>query len=76
MELCSDYTYLINEAHDGVLSEVKLGFELKYAKIYKENVEKEIDFRRCTLSRDFNLKIPCEISISKESWYDLEDVKI
>jgi hypothetical protein len=75
-ETCGDFAYLINEAHDGTLAEVPIGREMDYAMVYKQNIEKPIDFRRCTLSRDFELVIPCEISISKNSWYDLEDVKI
>jgi hypothetical protein len=76
MAQCGDYTFLVNEAHDGALAEVKIGREMEYAVEYKKNIETGIDFRKCTLSRDFELIIPCEVSISKNSWYDLEDVKI
>lgn len=73
---CGDFAYLINEAHDGTLAEVPIGREMEYAKVYKKNIEVSIDFRRCTLSRDINLVIPCEVSISKDSWYNLEEIKI
>ena len=75
-DYCSDFAYLINEAHDGTLAEVEIGREMDYAMEYKKNVEKAIDFRRCTLSRDFNLVIPCEVSMGRASWYDLKEVKI
>lgn len=65
----------INEAHDGVLAEVPWGREGYYIEDYMKNVTKPIDFRRCTLYRDFELVIPAEASWSKESWYRLEDWK-
>jgi hypothetical protein len=71
-----EFSFLINEAHDGTLAEVLIGKEMDYAMAYKKNIETPIDFRGCTLSRDFQLVIPCEVSISKGSWQDLEDVKI
>lgn len=75
-EKCGEYAYLINEAHDGTLAEVRKGSEIIYAIEYKKNIEKPINFNHCTLSRDVQLVIPCEVSISKDSWYDLEDVKV
>ncbi len=73
---CGEYAFLINEAHDGTLAEVLIGKEMDYATAYKRNIEVGIDFRRCTLARDFELKIPCEVSMTQGSWLDLEDVKL
>lgn len=75
LDACGGFTRLINEAHDGTLAEVRTGEEGKYIDIYRENVEKGIDFRKCSLSRDFELKIPMEASVSKENWLSLEDWK-
>lgn len=74
-EQCGDYAYLINEAHDGTLAEVKKGREMEYISTYKKNIEIPIDFNKCSLRRDFNLVIPAEASISEESWYDLKEVE-
>jgi uracil-DNA glycosylase len=68
--------WLINEAHDGCLAEVPIGRELEYGAIFKRNVETPIDFERCTLSRRFELTIPCEVSVSKGSWQDMEEVEV
>ena len=72
MENCL-YARLINEAHDGTLAEVPEGMEGEYIDEYKKNVEKGIDFRKCSLSRDFILTIPSEASTSKDNWLSLED---
>jgi len=74
MENCP-YARLINEAHDGTLAEVPEGMEGPYIEEYKKNVETGIDFRKCSLSRDFVLTIPSEASVSKENWLSLEDWK-
>ena len=74
MESCG-FARLINEAHDGVLAEVPEGREGEYIREYKKNVEQGIDFRRCSLRREFTLVIPCEASVSKTNWLQLEDWK-
>lgn len=66
---------LLVEAHDGVLSETPIGRELEFSEIYKRNIEKPIDFRKCSLSRDYELTIPCETSAG-ESWYGMEEIEI
>lgn len=73
---CGNYSFLVNEAHDGTLAEVKKGKEMNYIKEYKKNVEVPIDFTKCSLRRDFQLTIPCEASISTTNWLELEDVKM
>jgi len=68
------WAHLLEEGHDGILAEVVKGRELEFAELYKRNVESEpIDFRKCTLSRDLQLVIPCEVAIG-ESWFE-EDLK-
>jgi DNA polymerase-1 len=66
---------LIIEQHDGFLSEVPTGREEEFYIIAKSNLEKPIDFRNCSLKRDYNLIIPSEVSISTENWYNLKEVK-
>jgi len=64
------------EAHDGFLAEVPTGREEEYAQIFKRNVETEIDFRACSLSRDYRLLIPMEAQSSLTNWKELKDLKI
>lgn len=69
------WAHLLTEQHDGVLYEVQKDRAMDLARIYKSNVEAPIDFRTCSLSRDYRLTIPCEVSIG-ESWYEMKEVQI
>jgi hypothetical protein len=69
------WAYLLNEQHDGALAEVPIGRELEYGASYVKNVTTPIDFRTCSLSRDFELIIPCEVSVG-ENWYEMRDIKL
>jgi uracil-DNA glycosylase len=65
---------LLAEQHDGMLAEVKNGREVEFGLLYKKNIESEpIDFNLCTLKRDYQLVIPCEISVG-DNWLEMEDV--
>lgn len=75
MQATGDWANLINEAHDGCLAEIPFDREMEFAEIYKKNIETPIDFNKCTLKRDFQLVIPSEVSMSRENWYSLEEVK-
>lgn len=66
----------LNEQHDGFLAEVPIGREGEFASIFKRNVEKPIDFKICTLSRDFKLTIPCESEMSSTSWQEMRGLKV
>ena len=66
---------LLTEQHDGVLYEVPIGREEEHGRKYKQNVEAGIDFRTCSLKRDFELVIPAEISIGSENWETLKEIK-
>jgi uracil-DNA glycosylase len=70
-----DWAFLLEEAHDGSMWEVPKGRELEFGAIYKKNIEKPIDFRYCTLHRDVQLVIPCEVSVG-ETWKDLKEIKL
>lgn len=63
------------EAHDGFLAEVPKGREEEYGTWFVKNVEVDIDFRTCSLSRDFKLRIPAEVSIG-EDWENMREIKI
>lgn len=67
-----DNVFFLAESHDGLLSEVRYGFEEEYKEIIITNMQQPINFKRCTLSRDFNLIIPTETKVSKENWGELQ----
>lgn len=69
-----DWAFLITEQHDGILAEVPKGREHEFIDLYIANVTKPINFRSCTLARDYELVIPAEASIG-ENWYEMEEVK-
>jgi hypothetical protein len=60
------------EAHDGFLAEVPIGKEDQYTECFKRNVCVPIDFRSCSLSRDYRLIIPCE-SATGMNWQECGD---
>lgn len=69
-----DFVRPLAEAHDGFFTEVKIGREMEYGRAFKANVEQEINFETCSLSRDFRLKIPCEIATGRD-WLHMDEVK-
>jgi len=73
---CRDYIRPILESHDGFMSEVRSGREEEYSRIFKKNIEVPIDFRTCSLARDYELTIPCEVGIGKDNWQEIKEVKI
>jgi hypothetical protein len=70
-ETC-EFARPLSEAHDGFLAEVLQGQELEYAQTFKRNVEQPINFRSCSLARDYDLTIPCEIAISDTNWQNMK----
>ncbi|MGH7238795.1 MAG: DNA polymerase, partial [Candidatus Saccharimonadales bacterium] len=74
-EKCKDLDfYFLVEAHDGCLALVREDHVDTYIQRFNEFVTAPIDFRKCSLSRDFSLVIPVEASISTTSWYAMEEV--
>ncbi len=66
----------LSEAHDGFLSEVRSGCEEAYAKCFKTSAEVGIDFRTCSLPRDFELVIPLEAESSSTNWQEMRKLQI
>jgi uracil-DNA glycosylase len=69
---------LLVESHDSALCEVRQDRALEFGALYKSNIESEsIDFNNCTLKRDYQLIIPCELTIG-ESWdeKDMQEIKL
>jgi DNA polymerase-1 len=63
---------ILVESHDSFLAQIPIN-ELDAAiPIIREEMESEIDFKNCSLSRGI-LKIPCEIKIG-ENWEDMKKI--
>jgi DNA polymerase I-like protein with 3'-5' exonuclease and polymerase domains len=74
-ETCN-FAIPLSEAHDGFLAEVEIGRHEEYAIAFKMNTVVDIDFRTCSLSRDYRLKIPMEVEWSKTNWQEMEPLKL
>lgn len=70
-----DFPWLY-EGHDATMCELPKDAVMPFAERYKRIVERPIDFRTCSLSRDFELKIPVEIQASETNWMEMEELKI
>jgi hypothetical protein len=66
----------LSEAHDGFLAEILENKAEIYARIFKTNVEVPIDFRTCSLARDFQLTIPCETAFGSTNWQEMKEIKL
>lgn len=70
---------MYSESHDSFLGQIKLATGEQYPfrhldkaiPICKEEMEKPIDFKNCTLPRGV-LIIPSDVSIGKQNWHDME----
>ena len=61
--------FYLAESHDSFLGLIRDNLVQDFAAITKEELEKPINFSKCSLSRDYDLVIPCEIKIGKR-WVD------
>ncbi len=66
----------LSEAHDGFFAEVQKGLEEAWARHFKSTIEVSIDFRTCSLSRDFELIIPAEAEMSETNWQGMKGMKL
>ena len=57
--------FFLEESHDSFLSLVRDLFIEKFVTVTKEEMEMPIDFNKCTLQRNYQLVIPCEVQIGK-----------
>ena len=72
-EEVQSFANFLVEAHDSLLAEVKIEEKERYCVAFKRHVEKPINFTNCTLSRDFELTIPCELS-QGENWQEMNEL--
>lgn len=70
------WAIFIVEAHDGLLAEVPHERVEEYAKIFSEEVQQPVNYLKCSLSRDYDLSIPAEISVGPDSWMDMRELNV
>lgn len=77
-ELNGDKAFLwLSEDHDSLKMQVPANNWEPYARLMKKHFEVPIDFSTyCSLKRDYNLIIPCEIEISDTNYAEFRKVKI
>lgn len=66
----------LTEQHDGILAAVHKDYVIPYLYAFKRCYERVIDFVGCSLSRDFKLTIPAELSVSETNWMELTEIKL
>ena len=68
--------FFLEESHDSFLALCRMSCMQETCAIIREEMERPIDFTKCTLSRDYQLVIPCEIKVGRrwieksEQWPD------
>jgi DNA polymerase I-like protein with 3'-5' exonuclease and polymerase domains len=65
---------ILLEGHDAFLCQVRIGEEKDTIKMIQKALERPIDFRNCTLSRNIDLVIPCEVQIG-DNWGEMTKYK-
>src|SRR5271157_3344616 len=63
------YFAFVVESHDSATALVADSLIPEYNAIIKEEMQRPINFKKCSLSRDYDLIIPCEIKVGKR-WVD------
>lgn len=70
-----DWGRFLIEKHDSILAEIPLERKDEYVEIWNRTMHQEIDFRSCTLKRDFSLVIPTELQWSDTNLHELRDLR-
>jgi hypothetical protein len=82
IEKRAPWLQILQESHDSLLGQCPILIGSQYPfklidqtlPIIKEELEAPINFKKCSLSRDVDLVIPCEIKMGKENWEKMEKV--
>jgi uracil-DNA glycosylase family 4 len=59
---------ILQESHDSFLAQCPIALVDRSLPIIKEELEQPINFKKCSLSRDVDLVIPCEIKMGEKNW--------
>ena len=63
------------EGHDSCMAEIPFTRKDEYCEVLKEEMERIIDFRTCSLPRNIDLVIPVEITWSDTNWQNMYAIK-
>jgi DNA polymerase len=74
IEKRAPWIQILSESHDSFLAQVPISYVDEMIKISREELDKPIDFRKCSLSRG-ELIIPSEFTIFKNNWEQGEKIK-
>jgi DNA polymerase I-like protein with 3'-5' exonuclease and polymerase domains/uracil-DNA glycosylase len=64
--------YFLVEAHDSTLSEMSKDIVEKYCEVFKREIEVPINYKDCSLSRDYELVVPAEFTWGDTNWGDMK----
>lgn len=67
---------ILQESHDSFLAQIEPIYDEMTFKVIREELETPINFKNCTLSRDVDLVIPCDIAMSDKTWLEMKKVKL
>lgn len=74
--LMADWAYQLGEFHDGLFWEIPSQRLEQFHEISLIESDKKINFKNCSLSRDFELMIPIEQEYSHENWLNMKEIQI
>jgi DNA polymerase-1 len=66
----------ISENHDSLLMQVPANNWEPYARLLKKHMTTPISFKLCTLSRDYELIIPCDVELGEKNYAEMQKVKL
>ena len=64
------------EAHDGILYSVPTDDVAEFGRTVKGLMERPINFKKCSLSRDYDLFIPADVSVSHTNWREMMEIEV
>jgi uracil-DNA glycosylase len=68
------WVQIIMESHDSFTALIPIDTVDLACKIFKEELETPIDFKQCSLSRNDELIIPCEIQLAEKNWKEMRRI--
>lgn len=75
IEEAAPWAHHLAELHDGLFYEIPVGRREEFQDICLKATARKINFKECSLSRDFELHIPIEMEFSEENWFNMEKLK-
>ena len=73
IERRAPWVQILSESHDSFLAQVPISQVDNAVRLFKEELDKPIDFSKCSLSRG-ELIIPSEVSLGVKDWEHMEKI--